>query len=404
MNSDYSRRTRMKRIRLSFSVLIALLAMLTVISCGGGGGGGGGGSVGNGSSGNNSGTENNSSTGGNSSTTQNQEVNDYIYIASQDLYMNNANYGGADVVRPAIMIFDGKATANTIGKVYIVTGLTSKIDGVSPAEIISDCQNHVTAITSTSRELGTCNFAITPTFSAWTSHPYIFIAGNGAQKNEGFYIINPSENSEQTWTAIREDGILYLFAEPGLSNALNLQLSADDYMTYRQSLVSRESVFADSLSHLMPEERWKFLNLALRFEISSSQKLKLNWFLDYGLVGGGVYTPAQCWNFEQMKASILFRESNPFGDKISFVNVPEDALYLEIEGNFPSEDLSKLADLLKTYSRDVFLVITGNSNVLTIPTNTFRDCSCIKNVLYWAGTVTIEANAFPDATIIQSHG
>lgn len=61
----------MKRIRLSFSVLIALLAMLTVISCGGGGGGGGGGSVGNGSSGNNSGTENNSSTGGNNNSTNN---------------------------------------------------------------------------------------------------------------------------------------------------------------------------------------------------------------------------------------------------------------------------------------------------------------------------------------------
>ena len=62
----------MKRIRLSFSVLIALLVMLALTSCGGGGGGGGGGgAVGNGNTGNNSSTENNSSTGGNSNSTSN---------------------------------------------------------------------------------------------------------------------------------------------------------------------------------------------------------------------------------------------------------------------------------------------------------------------------------------------
>lgn len=394
----------MKRISLSVSVLIAAFVMFSVISCGGGGGGGGGGSVGNGSSGNNSGTENNSSTGGNTSTTLNQELNNYIYIASQDLYMNNANYGGTDVVRPQILIFDGKGTASTDGKAYIISGLSSKIDGVSPAEILSDCLNHVTTIVSTSKEVGTCSFGHTSTSSTWVSIPYIFIAGSGAQEGEGFYIVNPSENTKQTWVAIREDGILYLFVEPGLSNTLNLPLSSNNYATYRQTLVLTGSIYSNSLSHLIPEERWKFLNLSLRFEIPSSQKLKLNWFLDYGFVGGGVdYTPAQCWNFEQMKASILYRESNPFGDRISFTNVPEDALYLGIDGNFPPEDLSKLSDLLKTYSRDVYLEVYGNQNMLTIPTNTFRDCPCIKKVLFWVGYVTIEANAFPDTTIITSH-
>ena len=76
----------MKRFRLSFSVLIALLAMLTVISCGGGGGGGGGGSVGNG----------NTSTAANDSYTGSFTVNGVTYTTlniSGNTYTLTGNNG-----------------------------------------------------------------------------------------------------------------------------------------------------------------------------------------------------------------------------------------------------------------------------------------------------------------------
>ena len=175
-----------------------------------------------------------------------------------------------------------------------------------------------------------------------------------------------------------------------------------------------DSIFAKnpdaySYAHLTPEER-KTIFIGGLFEIPSSQKIKLDWFINYSSVGGGnTYNPTKtyfagiCRNFEQMKASILYRESNPFGDIINYINAPQEALYILIEANFPYEDLSKLAELLKTYSRDVCLEFVGNQNMLTIPTNMFRDCICIKNVLFCESYVTIEANAFPDATIITSH-
>ncbi len=426
----------MKRIRLSFSVLIAILVMLAVISCGGGGGGGGGGAAGNGSTGNNNGTENNSSTSGNGGTTAggnnensgssngsstsqttpiNAELANYIYFAESNCYCGNDGLlFSYNVSSIQIHAFDGKGSSDTEGRYYSISKLSKNIDGYSPAEILSDCINHI-KYSSTQYfgklEYGTSSFTNTKE-TCWESLPYKFIAGTGAQEGEGFYIICPASNLDnsgsKTYITIRENGMLYFY------ECYDTPVSAVYYPTYRQRILANSYVIAKDpayewYTHMTPQERMRFEdfygNRFNQIEFSADQKIKVSLNTGYNrcLVGGTdirgsdfmFYLPAVCNTFEELKASILYRETNPFGDYFGDSTARRDSLLISATQSV----LVDLAELLKTYSRDVELDC-GNA---VIPPNIFKECTCIKRV-YVNDISTIGTNIFPEGTLILDSG